>query len=419
MASNKELYDLRLKRLNDSIALKEPDVVPLSMIIQCYPFIQAGYSMADILYDADFLKAQDSMFQFVDQYQPDYVFGQAYVHIGEGPIYELAGPKTLRWAGMPGNIIDKNSIHQFIEFPILQDDEFDEFMSDRTGWILKKAMPRTTTLLEPIANWNIAGNTLFGGHLEMAQAVSGPGTRQMIETLWKISDMFADIQAKTRQLDNEIEARGFPTPMQGWAQVPYDNFSDMYRGTLNGMMDMMERPEIVLNYCHEDLERTKEMVRWESTFLPGRCVFMALHKGMDTFMSPDQYEKFYWKDLQEIINTIVEVGMVPYVYTEGKYDSRIECLKEVPKGKVLYHFEDVDMVRAKKMLGDTACICGGFPTPLLDFGTKQKVIDEAKRLIDGCAHGGGFIFETSCGLDYAKPENVEALVDTVRTYGKS
>jgi uroporphyrinogen-III decarboxylase len=160
------------------------------------------------------------------------------------------------------------------------------------------------------------------------------------------------------------------------------------------------------------------MIKWESTFLPGRCVFMALHKGMDTFMSPDQYRKFYWKDLQEIINTIIDVGMVPYVYTEGKYDSRIECLKEVPKGKVLYHFEDVDMVRAKKMLGDTACICGGFHTPLLEFSTKQKVIDEVKRLIDGCAPGGGFIFETSCGLDYAKPENVEALVDTVRTYGK-
>lgn len=418
MNSNKELYDQRLKRVNESIALQEPDMVPLSLIVQCYPFIQAGYTMADILYDTDFSKSRDSMFKFLNQYQPDYIFGHSYVHIGEGPIFEMAKPKTLRWAGMPGNIVDKNSIHQFIEFPILEDDEFDEFMEDRTGWILKKAMPRTTGLLEPIANWNLAGNTLFGGHLEMAQALSNPETKEMIQKLWKINDMFSQLQGLAHQFDIDIEEMGYPVPMQGFAQVPFDNYSDMYRGTLNGMMDMMELPDIVTHYCQKDLESTKALIKWESTIMPGRHVFMALHKGMDTFMSPDQYRKFYWKDLQEIINTIIDVGMVPYVYTEGKYNNRLECLKEVPKGKVLYHFEEVDMIQAKKVLGDTACISGGFPVYLLDFGKKQQVIDKAKELIDGCAAGGGFIFETTCGLDYAIPENVEALVDTVRTYGK-
>ena len=52
------------------------------------------------------------------------------------------------------------------------------------------------------------------------------------------------------------------------------------------------------------------------------------------------------------------------------------------------------------------------------FEMSEQVIDEAKRLIDACAPGGGFIFETSCGIDLAKKENLEALRDTVRTYGK-
>ena len=51
-------------------------------------------------------------------------------------------------------------------------------------------------------------------------------------------------------------------------------------------------------------------------------------------------------------------------------------------------------------------------------GGRQEVIDETKRIIDTCAPGGGFIFETSCGLDYCSHENVEAMFDTVRTYGK-
>ena len=418
MASNQELYAQRLRRINDSIALKEPDTVPLIPIVQCYPYIHAGYTMAEILYDTDFSKTRESIFKFLDEYEPDYLIGHTYVNAGGGPIFELAQPKTMRWAGMPGNIIDENSIHQFIEFPILEDDEFDEFLSDRTGWFVKKAMARTTTLLEPMADWNLATNMMFGGHMGMAQTLSSPETKQMIETLWKINEMSQANMALTRQFDVDIEEKGFPVLAQALAGVPYDNYSDMLRGTLDGMMDMMLREDIVLKYCREDLEKTKAYIQMLGKLIPGKHVFMPLHKGMDTFMNPEQYRKFYWVDLREIIHTLIDNDLVPYIYTEGGYDSRLECLKEVPKGKVLYHFEKVDMINAKKVLGDTACITGGFSTNLLDFGTKQQVIDEVKRLIDGCAAGGGYIFATACGIDYAKPENVEAMVDTVRTYGK-
>jgi len=90
----------------------------------------------------------------------------------------------------------------------------------------------------------------------------------------------------------------------------------------------------------------------------------------------------------------------------------------VPKGKVVYAFEKADPVNVKKQLGDTACISGLFPCFLLHYGTKQQVIDEAKRLIDIMAPGGGFIFNTDAGFDHAKPENVEAMFDTVKNYGK-
>ncbi len=418
MATNKELYDLRLKRLNDSIALKEPDTIPLIPIAQCYPYIHAGYTMAEILYDTDLSKTRESIFKFLDEYEPDYMIGHSYVNAGCGPIFELAQPKTMRWAGMPGAVIDKNSIHQFIEFPILEDDEFDEFMRDRTGWFVTKAMARTTGLLEPMAGWNLTANMMFGGHNGMAATLSQPETKKMIETLWKINEMNTAIAGLSQKFDEDIEAKGYPVLAKALAGVPYDNYSDMLRGTLDGMMDMMLRSELVLQYCQEDLEKTKAYLKMLGTVMPGKHVFMPLHKGMDTFMNPEQYRQFYWEDLREIINTIIDSDLVPYIYTEGGYDSRLECLKEVPRGKVLYHFEKVDMLNAKKVLGDTACITGGFSTNLLDYGSKQQVVDEVKRLIDGCAPGGGYIFSTACGIDYAKPENVEAMVDTVRTYGK-
>jgi len=416
--TNQEKYQLRLKRVNDAIALTEPDTIPFIPIVQCFPYLQAGYTMADILYDTDVSKARKSLFGYLDAYEPDALMGHSYVNIGQGPILEKALPKTTRWAGMPGDVIDKNSIHQFIEFPVLEDDEFTQFFTDRSGWIMNRGMPRTTGLLEPFADFTVNSMGVYGSHSAIAAAVSTPEFRQMIQTLWEINDMSSALAPRLRQLDADIEAYGYPILTTGFAGVPYDGYSDFLRGTLDGLADLYERPEEVMSYCEEQLEGTLQMVAAQGKVMPGKHVFMALHKGMDGFMSDEHYRKFYWNHLQIIINAIIDAGMVPYIYTEGKYNSRLECLKEVPKGKVIYHFEEVDMVQAKKVLGDVATVAGGFPVYLLDYGTKEQVIDEAKRLIDACAPGGGFIFETSCGMDLAKRENVEALAETVRTCGK-
>ena len=416
--STEKKYQERLKRVNDAIALTEPDTVPFIPIVQCFPYLQAGYTMADILYDTELVKARESVLKYLDGYEPDAMMGHSYVNMGQGPIMELGQPKTTRWAGMPGGLIDENSIHQFIEFPVLEDDQFDRFTTDRTGWVMNKGMPMTSGLLEPFARLNIGDMGVYGSYARVAGAMSTPEFKSMMETLWKINDMSAALQGKVRRLNADIEAYGYPILATGHAGVPFDGYSDFLRGTLDGCADLYERPETVMAYCEETLAGTLESVKMQGKMMPGKHVFMALHKGMDGFMSDEHYREFYWKHLQIIINAIIDVGMVPYIYTEGKYNSRLECLKEVPRGKVIYHFEEVDMVRAKKILGDTACIAGGFPVYLLDYGTKEQVIDEAKRLIDACAPGGGFIFETAYGMDYAKEENVEAMFDTVRTYGK-
>ena len=55
---------------------------------------------------------------------------------------------------------------------------------------------------------------------------------------------------------------------------------------------------------------------------------------------------------------------------------------------------------------------------LLSYASKERVADEVKRLLDICAPGGGFIFETTSALSHVKRENVEAMFETVKLYGK-
>lgn len=404
--------------MQDAVALKEPDRVPVVPIAQCYPVYLAGYTMADVLYDFD--KGAESFRNFYKKYEPDNAVGHQYINIGSGPILELLKPKTVTWAGAPDGRIDKNSIHQFIEFPILVEGEFEMYSADSTGWLIEKGLPKVSGLLEPMARWGLSGMPPVAEAGMFAAAISTPESRKMIETLWKIGEMSAELQQKMAKLDAEIVEMGIPNMMRGGAGVPFDGYSNFHRGTLDAMADMFEREEVIMSYKERMLPRTLAMIEMQAAggANAGKWVFMALHKGMDGFMSDAQYRKYYWDDLQAMIEKIIQVGMVPYVYTEGPYNSRLDCLKEITPGKAIYHFEQCDMARAKKTLGDVACISGGFPVYLLHYGKKEQVVDEVKRLIDICAPGGGFIFETSCGFDNANPENVEAMIDTVKTYGK-
>lgn len=409
-------YEARIKRVSDCVALQEPDRVPVVPVLQCYPVYHAGYTMKEVLYNFD--KGAESFLKFANEYQPDYIFGHPYIHMGMGQILELMQPKTCTWAGAPGTPIGENSIHQFIEFPVLLDKEMDFFEKDYSGWLIEKGFPGISKLLESFGAFGISRMGPMYDLSMLASRFNNPDIRKTIETLWKIDDMKQALNVKYAELDNDLEGAGFPIWSKGFAAVPYDAYSDFYRGSIEAMVDLYENEDLVKAFCKTQLEYTLDAVRAQGQFLKGKWVFMALHKGMDGFMSDEHYRKFYWKDLQIIIEEIIKNGMTPYIYTEGPYDSRLECLKEVEKGKVVYHFEECDMINAKKVLGDIACIAGGFPVYLLDYGTKQEVIDECKRLIDGCAPGGGFIFETSCGIDNAKPENLEAMMETVKTYGK-
>ena len=409
------LFEERQKRINDAIALRETDSVPITALGQCYPIYNTGYSVADAVYDFD--KFAEAMLKYVKDYEPDAAGGSITIP-GHGPVLDLFRPKNLVWPGAPDGRIDKDSTQQFIEYAVLKEEDMDFFMEDYTGWLLTKGYPAISGLLEPLADWDFNFHSLDSYSESLMRMFSTPAAREMMQTIWKISDIQTELGKKNRELNQKFAELGFPVTTGGRALVPFDSFSDFYRGTLDTMMDIYERPEVIVRYIDKNIEYVLEAITQQSKIAPGKWIFMPLHKGMDSFLTDQQYADFYWKHLQRMINHIIDVGMVPYVYTEGPYNSRVKYLCDVPKGKVVYSFEEVDPVYAKKELGNTACIQGVFPVYLLHYGTKHEVIDEAKRLIDILAPGGGYIFSTGAGYDRAKPENVEAMFETVRTYGK-
>jgi uroporphyrinogen-III decarboxylase len=245
-----------------------------------------------------------------------------------------------------------------------------------------------------------------------------PEVAEMLETLIKAGSEGLKMITKAREFTREMEELGFPPMFGGTAYAPFDYLGDNFRGTRGIMLDMYRNPEELL----QALEKILAIVA-DSTIDTARrsgtpYIFMPLHKGLDGFMSLDQFKTFFWPTLRELMIRFIDAGLIPCPLWEGDCTSRLETIKDIPKGKAIYHFERTDLLKAKEVLGDTVCLRGNVSPSLLNIGTPQEVADYCKKLIDVVGKGGGFIMDGAIGVpDEAKPENVRAMVETTKTHG--
>lgn len=52
-------------------------------------------------------------------------------------------------------------------------------------------------------------------------------------------------------------------------------------------------------------------------------VWIWLHKGVDEFMSDEQYKTFYWPSLKKLIEGLIAEDLIPIVYGEGSMNDRL------------------------------------------------------------------------------------------------
>ena len=122
-------------------------------------------------------------------------------------------------------------------------------------------------------------------------------------------------------------------------------------------------------------------------------------------------------DKPRLLIGMVEEGMVPFPVAEGAYNRRLEVIKDLPKTSVIWMFDQTDMADAKKILGDTCCICGNVPVSLAYTGSAGEMKEYCRQLIETCAPGGGYILSGGSTFDMAKPENIHAMMDAVKEHG--
>ncbi len=410
----KALYNERLNLVDDAIAMKPVSRVPVFTVASGLPLRLYGASWADVMYDYD--KAGEAYVKFFSEFKPDvYACGG----FSSGKANEISGARMLDWPGRPGGKVPDGVCFQSLDIEYMDQEDYPELLRDYTGFLLRKYIPRAYGNLQGTRNISLVTSRVMGSEM-----LSPLGSEELLETITKINEIRKEnIKAGqiTARYHSMIKNMGFPPRNVIGGEVPYDIIGDYFRGVIGIMEDLLVCPDELEAACY--MFADLEIERFRNFFaanpdLDVRRIFFPMHNATDGFMSAAQYDRFYWKPFKKMIDALVEMGAVPYLYTEGKYDTRMEALQDVPKGKVLIHFENVDMARAAKMFEGVACICGNMPITVLEYGTKEDVINNVKWLIDTCAPYGGYMFDAGCGLEAGKRENVEVMFDTLATYGK-
>lgn len=409
-----EAYKARVRRLVAAIKLEEtPDRVPVLPLPNMFPVYYYGITVQEAMYDYE--KCGAAFRKFVLDFEPDATMGC--MGPGPGKFYDLVDYKLYKW---PGHGLPPDRCYQAVEGEYMKADEYDMLIQDPTYYFLTVYFPRAFGALQGLSLLVPPTNVLEFYPTFSAVNFIPFALPPVQEALKVMAEAGAEVLRWLEAVvawNVDIISSGYPLLAGGGCKAPFDMIGDTLRGTKGIMLDMYRQPDKLLQALEAMVPFMVRMGASAAKMNGNPMVFIPLHKGADGFLSDQQFKTFYWPTLKKVILGLIEEGCIPLLVAEGGYNSRLETVADLPKGKVVWMFDQTDMAKAKKVLGDVACIMGNVPTDLLIVGTTQQVKDYVKKLIDDCAPGGGFILANGAFFDEAKAENIKAMVDFAKEYG--
>jgi uroporphyrinogen-III decarboxylase len=403
------LYKARVTRFIKAIKLEEPDRVPVILPTGNFPAYHAGVDLRTVMYDYNELRR--AWIKFMDDFGDMDSFSGAFTSAGR--ISEALDLKINVWPGhgLPADA----SMIQIVEGEYMKADEYDQYLLDTSDYQQRVNLPKSAGLFESFKK--LPSIRSLQGQAWVT-AMADPDIRKTFQTLMDLADEHKKHSAAIKDVSDTALSRGYPSvrgrgPMLG---APFDNFADLLRGTRGISMDMNRQPQKLHQAMeHQTLLGIKSVKGFPMTNCP--IIMMPLHKGDDTFMSDKQFEIFYWPYLKRIFMALIEEGLVPMPFAEGKYTRRLKQITDMPRTSVVWYFDQTDMAEAKKILGNVSCIAGNVPTSVVMTGSTDTVKDYCRKLIQNCAAGGGYILAGGASIDKGNMPNLKAMMESAYEYG--
>ena len=385
MEDLEKLYNERVARFVATVEHKEPDIVPIASIAGEYQPSYAGHSLWEVLEDPE-LELQCYVKCFRD------IYCDAVKNIGLNrnmKLYDILGNNCFM-------VTNDGKSLQHVERVYMEKEDYPAFLQNYHKYIDDVFYPRKYPF--------------FSLPYEERKEVLKKAVLAQIE------------YGKRQQYNAKYVKEQWGLPLFSIAMMfeTLDYVFDFLRGFRPTVRDMHTMPEVLdqaLDLFTDYIISTRglediEYAPFPWTSIPGHCA---------TFLSVKQFERFYWPSLKRNLMALYEKGIKVFLMTEGDWTLFQDFFFDLPKDFMILSIERDDIYEAKKRIGDIVTLFGGMKTDTLRYKTEQECIDEAKKLVDVCAPGGGFVFSTDRILISqadVNPANYIAVSNFVHEYGK-
>jgi hypothetical protein len=382
----KKLFDERLGRYQAAIALEPTDRIPIAAGSNYFAEVYSGNTHQETIYDSEkWLQAELAFcrdFPDVDVLRNNRVWG---------PLYDAIDLKSYR---LPGRDLPPRSPFQFVEKEYMLADEYDLLIKNPLAFMFDRWLPR------------IMGEFGERGSLRSYMAFLKGGMAQ--------AQVNQIMKNRTLRLQEEM---GMPQPMTGAFLAPFDALADAMRGLTGSLMDTYRQPDKVIAACEVLTPEMANLALATADPLKRYPIFVPTHKA--TFMSPAQFDKFYWPSFKKTMEIIIGAGYRIRAYLEGNWGHHWIHMLELPKGTVICDIDNqADIFKAKKEIGHHQCIAGGIQDSQLIIGTPEEMRERVKFLCEQLGPGGGYLINGGCNIPHdTKPENLRAMIEAVLEYG--
>lgn len=385
------LFEERLARYQATIALELTDrMVVAGAGSNSFAETYAGYTHQEIMYeDNKWIKA---MSKFAEDF-PEVDLLRVSKRVW-APLFDAVGYKLYK---LPGRDLPPSVQFQYFEGEWMKADEYDLLINNPVEFLMERFLPSV------LGEFNERGST----RSYMAFLKGGMAFVMMNQLMKQWSEY----------MQTEY---GLPSPVQGAVYAPFDVLADKLRGLQGIMVDIHERPEKVLEACDAIIPDMVNTALASADPLKRYPILMPLHRGCHPFLSPKQFDTFYWPSLKKVTMMLIEAGYTVRAYLEGDWTPNWHHYNEFPRGKIICDIDNkADIFRAKEEIGDTVCLAGGIPDSMFILGTPDQIRSRVKQLCETVGKDGGLIINGGCDIPYVtKPENFRAYVDAILEYGR-
>ena len=235
----------------------------------------------------------------------------------------------------------------------------------------------------------------------------------------------------------EIEGvKEWPNGMELWEMIKKEMGDYGIVGMPSGIKTLiLETPEDIYAYYEnpdkyieirdrmiDKMEKRMEII--SSLSDPPDFLFCGA-SGSLIFQSPEIFRELVLPALKKVTERAAEMGIPTHVHSCGPETELVKMAAEETKLSIIDPLEippmgDSNLADLKRRFGSKIILKGNLHTTnIMLNGSVDEVIEASKKAIDDAAAGGGFVLSTGdqCGRD-TPDENIFAMVETARTYGR-